>query len=126
VESSSSAKQLTSAESWLKKHSTNPVLLFTLGRLCLRNKLWGKARSYLEASISIDPSAYAYRELGALLETMGEPDKALTCFKAGLELTSEIPLQELPASLKPSGPQLESPEQKGTASPKLEVVAEAK
>jgi len=51
------ARQLSSAENWLQEQPSNPVLLLTLGRLCLKNKLWGKARSYLEASIGAAPSA---------------------------------------------------------------------
>ena len=93
------AKQLATAEGWLKDHAKNPSLLLTLGRLSLRNKLWGKARSYLEASIGIEPMVDAYRELGALLEKLDEKQKALECFSAGLALTSDTPLTELPASL---------------------------
>jgi HemY protein len=61
-------------------------LLLTLARLCLQAKLWGKARSYLEESIAILPKVAAYQELGLLLEQLGEPDKALECFRTGLGL----------------------------------------
>jgi HemY protein len=118
------ARQLSMAEAWLKDRSRNPVLLLTLGRLCLGNKLWGKARTYLEASIGIEPSSAAYRALGALLEKMDEKDKALTCFKAGLELSSEHPAPlELPASLKlPATKQDDSEKAGDEKRPKLEVV----
>ncbi len=123
VPAEDSARQLSAAEGWLKDRSRNPLLLLTLGRLCLRNKLWGKARTYLEASIGIEPSTAAYRALGALLEKMDEKDKALTCFKAGLELNSDHHgLLELPASLKlPAGKQEEGETKQET--PKLEVVS---
>jgi HemY protein len=88
VEGEDSAKQLAAAESWLKKRPENPVLLLTLGRLSLRNQLWGKARSYLEASIGAIPSAEAYRELAQLLERLGEKEAAMEYYRAGLELTS--------------------------------------
>src|SRR5690606_36464493 len=42
VEGASVAEQLSAAESWLKDHADNPVLLLALGRLSLRNELWGK------------------------------------------------------------------------------------
>lgn len=93
------AGQLTQAEKWLQHQPRNSTLLRTLGRLCLRNRLWGKARSYLEASVGAKPNAAAYRELGVLLERMGEARQAMANFKAALELSSDIPLPELPASL---------------------------
>ncbi len=88
VEGKDTAKQLAVAESWLVKRPENPVLLLALGRLSLRSRLWGKARSYLEASIGAIPSAEAYRELGQLLERLGETEAALENYRAGLELTS--------------------------------------
>src|SRR3569833_376460 len=54
--------QLAFAERWLKHHPQNPVLLLTLGRLCVRTQKWGKGRSYLEASIGVDPQPETYRE----------------------------------------------------------------
>lgn len=88
VEGEDNARQLAVAESWLKKRPENPVLLLTLGRLSLRSQLWGKARSYLEASIGAIPSAEAYRELAQLLERLGEKEAAMEYYRAGLELTS--------------------------------------
>lgn len=86
AETESLATQLSTAEGWLKEHPRDSDLLLTLARLCLHNKLWGKARSYLEASIGISPKVEAYQELGMLLEQMDEPDKALACFRTGLGL----------------------------------------
>lgn len=79
-------KQLATAEGWLKTHSKNPVLLLTLGRLCLRNRLWGKARVYFESSIGSGPRPETYKELGALLEQLGETDAAMDCFRRGMIL----------------------------------------
>ncbi len=101
------ARQLKAAEFWLQSHPQDSVLLLTLARLCLRHKLWGKARSYFEASIGVAPSTAAYRELGVLMESMGESSKALDCFKSGLKLSSDTPLPELPALLHASGGHLE-------------------
>lgn len=81
------ARQLQHAELWLKEHAHSPGLLYTLGRLCVRNRIWGKARSYYEASIGISPSVVAYLELGELLEQhIGDPDTARDCYRKGLEL----------------------------------------
>jgi HemY protein len=80
------AEQLSRAESWLGEHPQDSALLLTLGRLCLRNQLWGKARSYFEASIGAADGngPRAYQELGALLEQMGDSDEALKCYRKGL------------------------------------------
>ncbi len=50
----------------------DPALTLTLARLCIANKLWGKARNYLDASLTVEPSADAYAELGRLLVFLGE------------------------------------------------------
>ncbi|MDH5325396.1 MAG: heme biosynthesis protein HemY [Gammaproteobacteria bacterium] len=78
-------RQLQTAESWLSSHENNATVLLTLGRLSLRNRLWGKARDYFEASIGAGSLAEAYHELGHLLEKLGEMDKAIKCYRKGLE-----------------------------------------
>ena len=83
IETESLPAQLSIAEGWLKDRPQDPDLLLALARLCLQNRLWGKARSYLEASIGILPKVESYQELGILLEQMDEPDKALECFRTG-------------------------------------------
>jgi HemY protein len=95
IELNDPSHQLAVAEGWLKQHPEDALLLLTLARLALKNKLWGKARSYLEANIAIAPSPESYQQLGLLLEGMGEPDKATECFRAGLGLASPEP-GELP------------------------------
>jgi HemY protein len=89
IESKRLDKQLNRAESWLKEHPQSPALLLTLAHICLRSKLWGKARSYLEACIGAKSSVAAQHELGILLEQMGEKDLALESYRAGLALSYE-------------------------------------
>jgi HemY protein len=96
IEVNEPSHQLAMAEGWLKQHPEDALLLLTLARLALKNKLWGKARSYLEASIAVAPSPESYQQLGLLLEGMGESDKAANCFRAGLALASPEPAGELP------------------------------
>ncbi|CAN5322661.1 heme biosynthesis protein HemY [soil metagenome] len=79
------AKQLTTAEAWLKQHPKDPALLLTLGRLCTHNKLWGKARDYFTLSTEFAPAAETYRELGKLLEQLGDKQAAANAYKKGLE-----------------------------------------
>jgi HemY protein len=79
-------KHLERAEEWLKQHPGEPVLLLALGLLCMQQALWGKARSYLEASLAIEPGHTAYVKLGELLEQMGKPDEASQVYRRGLGL----------------------------------------
>jgi len=87
IDSSDLTRQLSRAEGWLKKHENNPTLLLTVGRLCVRNNLWGKARQYLEASASIGVHPETYKELGNLLEHMGETEEAREYYRKGLAMT---------------------------------------
>ena len=82
-------KQLERAEMWLQKHPRDAVLLLTLGRLCARQGLWGKARSYLEASLSIEPTHSAHLELGRLLEREGKSAEAAVVYQKALAVTLE-------------------------------------
>ena len=79
-------KNYNQIESLAQEHGTSPVLLFTLGKLCLKNKLWGKAKLYFESSIGVNPSVDAYRELGQLHEQMGESNAAMECYRKGMQL----------------------------------------
>lgn len=83
------AKPLTEAEAWLKAHGRSPMLLLTLGRLCRQARLWGKSRIYFESSLGLQPLPETYRELGALLEQMGDHDHAQECYRKGLRLAVE-------------------------------------
>ncbi|MCG8325773.1 MAG: hypothetical protein MI673_09660 [Thiotrichales bacterium] len=82
-------QQLDFAEDLLRKRARDPVLLITLGRLCLQNKLWGKARMYFEECLSIKPSPELYRELAALLERLGEKEGAAGCYQKGLQMATD-------------------------------------
>lgn len=95
VEKSDAAKQLAQAESWLSAHPEDTELLLCLGRLCARNKLWGKARDYFENSYRLLHSPEICAELGRLLTGLGEPKVAAAYFREGL-LLSESALPQLP------------------------------
>ncbi len=80
-------KQLEQAEKWLKEHPKDPVLLLVLGRLCAQQELWGKAQSYLEASVSVEPTYSAHLELALLFERTGKPEQATAQYRQALEQT---------------------------------------
>ena len=71
-------------------------LLLAAARLCQRNELWGKARSYLETVISMRPTPEAYQEYGALLTQMGEGDAAADAYRDGLGMIAAKPLTAIP------------------------------
>ncbi len=96
VEGSDPTKQLARAEGWLAQHPEDPDLLLAAARLCLRNELWGKARSYLESVITLRPSPEAYQVYGKLLNQLGESDAAAEAFRDGLGLVSAEPLPAIP------------------------------
>ncbi len=100
IDGSNPSDQLTMAENWLKIKPSNPALLLMLARLSLKAKLWGKARSYLEASIEIQPTTSAYHELGNLLEQLGETDQARKHYRLGLDVDSKSRPIELPDNLR--------------------------
>lgn len=95
---------LAHAETWLAQRPRDPALLLCLGRLALRAKLWGKARSYLEASLGLKETPEAWQELGALLERLEERDAARDCYRKGLGLATRQPW--LPARLIQEKPSL--------------------
>lgn len=77
--------QIEQAERWLKQHTDDAGLLLALGKLCLHQQLWGKAQSYLDASLSLQPSSAAYAALGQLDEKMGRHEQALVHFQKSMQ-----------------------------------------
>ena len=82
-------RQIERAEQWLQSNQRDAVLLLTLGRLCARQALWGKAQNYLEASISVEPLYSAHLELARLHEQLGHGEAARRHIRASLELAVE-------------------------------------
>ena len=78
-------RQIERAEGWLKTHPYDAALLFTLGKLCTHQALWGKAQSYLEASLGLAPTREAHVALAELLEKLGRADEANRHYRQGLE-----------------------------------------
>lgn len=91
IKTDAPARQLARAEAWLGEHGDSPALLLSLGRLAIACELWGKAKSYLEASVKHGKRPEAYAELGRLLESMGEETGASSAYKSALALTTETP-----------------------------------
>jgi len=82
-------KQLQTAEGWLKAHPADASLLLTLGRLCLQNSLWGKARDYFESSLKLERNPETCAELARLLAQLGDTARSNQLFQEGLNLLDE-------------------------------------
>jgi HemY protein len=74
------------AERWLLERNRDAQLLATLGRLCGQAELWGKASSFLEASLSFEESRFAHLELARLAERLGKPEDAQQHYRRAAEL----------------------------------------
>jgi HemY protein len=74
------------AESWLASHADDAALLLTLGKLCAQLELWGKAQSYLDASIAVEPTYSAHLALAQLHERLGSTEAARRNYRASLDL----------------------------------------
>ncbi len=79
-------RQLETAERWLVAHNQDATLLYALGRLCERQQLWGKAQTYLEASLALDNHWRAHVALGEMLAQLGRHDEANPHLAAALKL----------------------------------------
>jgi len=79
-------RQLETAERWLVEHNHDATLLYALGRLCERAQLWGKAQTYLEASLALDNGWRANLALGEMQAKLGRNDQANAHLAAALKL----------------------------------------
>jgi HemY protein len=85
-EGGNTVRRIERAEEWLKAHPGDAVLLLTLGRLCAERGLWGKAQSYLEASVAVEPTYTAHLALARLQEQLGNAEAARRHDREGLRL----------------------------------------
>lgn len=84
------SQALHKAEKWAEQHTNDENLYLTMGRICNKAKLWGKAKTYFESSLSRKPLAETYTELVALHEQLKETEDAQRCAKKGLQLATRI------------------------------------
>lgn len=87
--SSKPLKQLKIAEKLLQNHKHDATLLLGLARICKQQKLWGKAKNYLEQSLQLSPTAATYYELGQIMEMQCDKDMALNYYRRGLRFTNQ-------------------------------------
>lgn len=80
------ARALARAEALLQRQPDDAELLLALGRLALASRLWGKARDYLEASLSRENRMETLAELARLSESLGESARAAQLRERALAL----------------------------------------
>lgn len=100
--------RLRRAEVWLDAHPNDPGLLLALGRMCVRLRLWGKARGYLERALAIAPSPGAWEALGDTCAAQGDVPLAQRCYRNALALTRGDAVVELPRESRLSHPDTRS------------------
>ncbi len=90
-------KQLDTARNWLKKHPDCAELELTLGRLSMRNELWGQALSHFERSFELNPRVETFSELQRLLQHLGETERASQLMQANFSrVAPQLPALPLP------------------------------
>ena len=83
--------RIARAEAWLTGEPRDANLLLALGRLCRQQKLWGKAQSYVDASLSLAPTREAHVEMAQLLEQLDRAELAARHYRAAAELGGARP-----------------------------------
>lgn len=84
-EASDSMIRIEHGERWLASHPRDASLLRVLGNLCLERKLWGKAQSYLEASLAVEATRATHISLGRLFDAIGRVDEANKQYRASAD-----------------------------------------
>lgn len=80
---------LSRSEKWLNRQPDDPGLLFALGKQCMVAQIWGKAQSYLERSLALDPRAETHLALGQLFDATEHPSEAKSHFALAARLALE-------------------------------------
>jgi HemY protein len=77
--------QIERCEDWIARRANDPELQLTLGMLCLRQKLWGKAQRHLEHALAdaIEPRTVreAHLSLAQLYEALEQPEKSAVHYR---------------------------------------------
>lgn len=84
LQGSRADEQLLMAEGWLQERPNNPELLLALGRLSLRNQLWGKAKEYFETSINLKRKQETAAELCRLYAHLGQYEQSVRLLRQGI------------------------------------------
>lgn len=90
--------RLRRAEAWLDRHPDDAALLSTLGRLCARLEVWGKAREYLGRALALAPTAATWEALGEVYAGQGNVLMSQRCYRNALRVHRGEVIEPLPGS----------------------------
>jgi HemY protein len=79
-------------------HPNDAALLTAVGRMCVRARLWGKAKPFLERALAIAPNADAWEALGDVYVGEEHPELAQRCYRNALALARGEATEALPES----------------------------
>lgn len=91
-------QRLRRAEGWVDTHPNDAALLTAVGRMCVRARLWGKAKPFLERALAIEPNANAWEALGDVYVGEAHPELAQRCYRNALALARGEATEALPES----------------------------
>jgi len=74
--------RIAKAEAWLRQHPEDARILTALGRMCFRKRLWGKAQTYLDASLAVEVTQEAHLELARLCDQLERTEQANKHYRA--------------------------------------------
>ena len=80
--------RIACADRWLPQHRDDFELLLALGRMCVEQRLWGKAQTYLEAALSLADRREVRLKLALLFERTERADEAIAHYRVAAELTA--------------------------------------
>lgn len=83
--------RIAQCEKWLHEHPQDALLLLALGRLCMQQQLWGKAQSFLEASLAVAPSCAGHIELARLFDRLERIEEANRHYRAAAQCQNMKP-----------------------------------
>ncbi len=92
--------RLRRTEGWLADHPNDPALLLATGRICVRAKLWGKARQYLERALALQAGSGAWEALGDAHAGQCHADEAQRCYRNALAMARGETVRQSPSQTR--------------------------
>ncbi len=104
IEGAPAEAAFAQAEAWLKDRPEDPTLLIAAGRLALASRVWGRARSYLEAGTARGGEPEALFLLAGLLDRLGEPEEAGQYYRRAAQAAGELTAPKILEEVHPNSP----------------------
>jgi HemY protein len=82
-------ERIQRVEQWRARHGDDPDFFLALGRLCVSERIWGKAEEYLGRCIAARPTRGAHLAMAELGEAIGRPELAARHYRAAARIGLE-------------------------------------